>query len=562
MTRKKENPAAVHTDTSRWRGFEWFHKGRRYGPTVIDRYVFVEILYPFAVTLVFWTSLFITIILKDVAGELLGKGISFHKILLYFVYLIGEKITETIPIACLFAGIMAAGRLSGDSEITAMRSAGISFPRIYSVFIFFGFLAMIVVGMMNLYLGPMNARAREDFEYWLKTYHSLTLVKPGKFMGGAKMDGLSRTGQDIYAENRDGDILKQVQIREWFNALDTNKSEVIRIKGVAVPIGDGFIKQIIHAESGELLSRIGPDGRIENFIRLHNGYVYEVNEEQNSYQMTEFRDGIMDYVIPAPVKQLGRLNVRPDNYTFFELFEFLERFEKGGNRIDVCALMPGCTPEGGAVSSKMTLGDESVKQDENDPNTLVLPGYSEMERMLVEMRMWLMQKGPKAGKPGGPTKEEAQQKLQMVLQFTLFLQDAEKTKLKFEVEIHKRLASPVASILFFFVAFPLGLVVKRSGKGMGFALALFIFFIYYLFLTIGLAQSYKGAFPPYAGPWLPDLTIAVIGIFIMISRTEGFSRFQKYLRPVTVRIDAMAERLEPLWKRILKLSGVKEGPRR
>jgi len=521
----------VHTDTSRWRRLEWFSANRRFGPTVLDRYIFREIISPFFVALLFFTALFITIVLKDTAGELLGKGIPLYRILIYFIYLVGEKITEAIPIASLFSGIMAAGRLSGDSEITAMRSAGISFPRIYSVFVFCGVLAMFLVSFMNLYLGPKNAHAREDFEEWLKTYHSLTLVKPGKFMGGAKMTGLAKTGQDIYAESRIGDVLHQVQIREWYNALDTGKSEVITVKGVTLPIGDGFIKQIIHAESGELLQRVAGDGKKESFIRLMNGYALEVAEKRDRYQVTTFfGDGFMDYVIPPPVKSVGRLNVRPDNYTFLELFEFLERFEKGGNKVDICAMTPNCKSDSG---SQMLGGGKKG----DDSNLLELPSYSEMEVQLKQIQMWIMTNNPKVGTPGGPTREEVDQQVQLMLQLAMFLKDAEKTKIKFQVEIHKRLATSVASILFFFVAFPLGLVVKRSGKGMGFTLALVIFFIYYLFLTMGLARAYKGGIPPALGAWLPDFVIAVIGVFIMISRTEGFSRVKRFFRPVTDRVD-------------------------
>ncbi|HNE25142.1 MAG TPA: LptF/LptG family permease, partial [Leptospiraceae bacterium] len=92
-------------------------------PRILDRYIFLEILAPFLVWLALLTTLFMSIVLKDIAGELFGKGISPFKISVYIFYLIAEKITQTIPVACLFSGILAAGRLSGDSEIVAMRSA-------------------------------------------------------------------------------------------------------------------------------------------------------------------------------------------------------------------------------------------------------------------------------------------------------------------------------------------------------------------------------------------------------------------------------------------------------
>ena len=111
----------------------------RLKPNILDVYIFKEILQPFFTWLFFWTTLFMSIVIKDVLGDLVGKGIDLTRVASYLYYLLAEKITQTVPIACLLSGILAAGRLSGDSEITAMRASGISFPRIYTVFLFFGF---------------------------------------------------------------------------------------------------------------------------------------------------------------------------------------------------------------------------------------------------------------------------------------------------------------------------------------------------------------------------------------------------------------------------------------
>lgn len=520
---------------------------------IIERYVFREILQPFFTALLFWTSLFVSMVLKDVIGDLFGKGIEWYKILLYLVYLIGEKVTQTVPMACLFAGILAAGRLSGDSEITAMRASGVSFPRIYSVFLFFGFLSMLVVGMINLYWGPISAREREDFEEWLKTYHSLTLAKPGKFLGSGSMDGVSDSGQDIYVREREGQQLRGVHIRIWNNEVKPipgQPQETIRVKNVNIPIGDGVITQIIQAEKGRILRRVNEDGTEETLLRLEDGYVIDTKKDQSKLTVTDFRDGFMDYVIPPPKKPLGRLNVRPDNYTFPELFSFLKRLRSGEHKIDLDAIAGG-----------------NVKIGEGQgTNVYELPTFEEMELLIQQNKIWLVQNAPLAGKPGGPTQLEVQKRIQVTLQYDIFLKDAEKTERRFEVEIHKRLATPVACMLFFFVAFPLGLVVKRSGKGMSFALALFVFFVYYLVLSLGLSRAYSGGIPSWAGAWLPDIVIFGFGMYIMASRTEGFTPLKflsapfRYLRkklitPVADRISrtsfyrSLEDKFQPLFSK-------------
>lgn len=517
MTSGNNRSPAVHTDTSVWRRLQFIRAGRRYGPTVLDRYVFMEIVQPFFLSVLFWTSFFMVVILKDVVGELLGKNVEPGRIAVYLIVLLGEKLTQTIPISCLFAGILAAGRLSGDSEITAMRSAGISYPRIYSIFIFSGFLSTLLVISMDFYYGPMCSRAREDFEDWLRAYHSLTLVRPGRFLGRADMDGITKKGQDIYAENRLGNSLREVQIREWFNDVDLKSTETVVLKGVRIPIGNGFLTQVIHAESGELLSRSRSDGKEEKFIRFRKGFLIEVDDKESAYQVTSFFDGFMDYVIPPPVKPIGRLNVKPENYTYTELFEFLNKLETGGSEVNLDQMMEGQ----GAVAGGGGSG-----------NIIKLPGKTEMEKMVSQLQSEILLKCSSPGQPGGLTEEDCQLRVRTFLQLQVFLKDVDRTKRRFEVEVHKRVAGGVACMLFFFVAFPLGLVVRRSGKGMSFGLALIVCAGYYVVLLTSQTQALSGGLSPGAGAWLPDILVAVAGLYIMSTRTEGFSPFGFITRPL------------------------------
>lgn len=486
---------------------------RRFQPAVLDRYIFLEILQPFLTALLFWTSLFVAMVLKDVIGDLLGKGISLLDIGRFLVYLVGEKITLTIPMACLFAGILAAGRLSGDSEITAMRAAGISFPRIYSVFLFAGLLAALAVAAMNLYLGPMAATAREKFETWLKSYHSLSLARPGQFLGGGDIDGLQKGGQDIYALSRDGSVLQGIQIRFWDYKLDDQKSEIAQINGVPVRIGEATVTRVIQAEKGRLFTRLKDPNNLNNgtekFLRMEKGYMLETDSAFGKIEVTDFTDGYMDYVLPPPKSTFGKIDVRPENYTFTELFQFLSDL-KGGKM-------------------KMDFGEEGVSFSEEGKR---LPSPPEMKLMAQQMRAWVLMNFSKVGQPGGPTAEEMQQKIQMILMFEGFLGDVDRTQRRFEIEIQKRIAVPIASLLFFYVSFPLGLVVKRSGKGMSFALALFVFFFYYLLLTYGIGQANAGKLPAVAGAWMADVGVLILGLYIMATRTEGFTPFQFVTAPV------------------------------
>jgi lipopolysaccharide export system permease protein len=122
------------------------------------------------------------------------------------------------------------------------------------------------------------------------------------------------------------------------------------------------------------------------------------------------------------------------------------------------------------------------------------------------------------------------------------LTESKKTLTSFNVEIHKRIATPISCQIFFFLSFPLGLVVKRSGKGMSFTLAVVFLLIYYLFYIFGSGVSYKEGVPDWIGPWSANLVIATISLYIMITRTDA-----KFPAPIQNFIDKVAITKENLF---------------
>lgn len=84
------------------------------------------------------------------------------------------------------------------------------------------------------------------------------------------------------------------------------------------------------------------------------------------------------------------------------------------------------------------------------------------------------------------------------------------------IELHKRLALPLACIALALVGLPLGISSRKSGKGSGYVTAVFLaFFCYYLaFISlIGLAQ--QRTLPPEIAVWLPNAVFLVAGVILL-----------------------------------------------
>ncbi|WP_000651425.1 LptF/LptG family permease [Leptospira interrogans] len=501
---------------------------------ILDRYILREIFSPFLVSLAFFTMVYMVLALQKMIGLFVGKGVDPFRLLDYFGYLLANTLPMTIPMACLMSGIMAAGRLSGDSEITAIRSAGVSFPRIYINFLAFGFVMALLVGYLNFYLSPENTRKMNEFNKWILAYNPLLAITPGQFSGDKTQDLFEKRARTMYTEGMNSNTgeLKGVQIREWEIFLEGN--EYFHIGGKMIPMGGSRIIQIINAAKGNLVEKLGPDGEYEKSIRLKDGWILEWSDDRKTFSITDFRNGEMDYNIPkGKEKKTLELNVKPETFSMPVLFQIRNNIESEG-----LEKIPGLE----------TLQEMGVQ----------IKGLIGLKQMVEQMKIELAM----GAANGTLTPDQMTQQYSVLTQLMALMQQGKKVLTDFNVEIHRRIAIPISCLIFFFISFPLGLVVKRSGKGMSFTLAVVFLMIYFTFFTLGSTISYNDKIPDWIGPWSANILIALLSINIMIKRTDMDlpKPIQKILDKISDLKSKLTDRLESsnIWGKIKKI--IKRGP--
>lgn len=105
--------------------------------SLLDRYIFKELMIPFSVSLGALCFIVFTKEMLRLVELLVSKGVGIFAVLNIVAHLMPSFLVLTLPIACLVSTITAFGRLSYDKELVAMRAAGISLLRIaFPVFIF------------------------------------------------------------------------------------------------------------------------------------------------------------------------------------------------------------------------------------------------------------------------------------------------------------------------------------------------------------------------------------------------------------------------------------------
>jgi hypothetical protein len=104
---------------------------------------------------------------------------------------------------------------------------------------------------------------------------------------------------------------------------------------------------------------------------------------------------------------------------------------------------------------------------------------------------------------------------------------------KFDVEYHKKIAIPVACLVFVVIGSSLGVRTRRSGYGFAIGVSLLIFTVYYIFLIGGEDLSDRLFVPPWVAMWGPNILFTVLGVILFrrtLNEQTGFLRRRRLQR--------------------------------
>jgi lipopolysaccharide export system permease protein len=195
---------------------------------ILDRYISQQVL---TTTLFAVGVLSLVLVLGNVFKQLLdllvNHDVPIEFILTFIAYIIPFSLTFTIPWGFLTAVLLVFGRLSADNELIALRSNGISVPRVCVPVFILSILCVAICFWINVDVAP---RAQEQMKAAL--YHIATSNPIAMFGSDQIIDQFP--GKLIYVEKKNGTELQDIIM------YDLNER--------------GQPMMVVHARSGELIT--------------------------------------------------------------------------------------------------------------------------------------------------------------------------------------------------------------------------------------------------------------------------------------------------------------------
>jgi lipopolysaccharide export system permease protein len=194
--------------------------------TLLDRYIFKSVLITCAGAAGLLSFLFILVnALRDLLGYILAGQIALATVAKLLLLLIPATMPFVLAPGVLTGVLLTLGRLSSDSEITAMRTAGLSLPRIARPIFFLAVLGVVASFYANFEAMPYGrVQYEQELANALHT-KALSLIVPKTFVRDFP-------NTILYAGDKQGDLLHDI----WVWKLDKDRRVGI----------------FVHAQSGQV----------------------------------------------------------------------------------------------------------------------------------------------------------------------------------------------------------------------------------------------------------------------------------------------------------------------
>ncbi len=442
--------------------------------------------------------------------ELVGKGLSWAVIAELLIYVSASLIPMALILGVLLASIMTFGNLGEHSELSAMKSSGISLTRIMSPLFSIVLALSISAFLFSNYVIPKTnmkfftllldiRQARPEFD-----------IKEGQFYNG--LEGYSLK---IGRRSKESRMLYDLMIYD----------HTAKIGNVSVTLADsGYM--VMTKDKRNLL------------LTLYNGYGYseQLDENLRIKKTKPFRRdkfGMQQFLFTLPSNELNRTNEEQfkDNYkrkNMGELSVYVVEFKKA---------MLG-KPQ--RVTNDLIQNQYFKLADKKDTLTPLTPHQEKLTTIRVDVRQLYDSLSPadksKAIEYAVGLARTAQS---MIKTSAEVLKSDESWMYRYQIEWHRKLTLSFACLIFFLIGAPLGAIIRKGGLGTPVVVSTMLFIFYYIISLAGEKYARAGIMPVWLGMWGSTLILMTVGIYLTNKSTRDSSilsvetytlLFRKFLR--------------------------------
>ena len=458
----------------------------------VDRFLLKSFIGPLVLTFFIVLIILILQFLWMYVDELAGKGLDF-KILSELLYHFALTFVPTaLPLGILLASLMTFGNMGEFSELSALKSSGISLQRIMMpLIVLIGIIAIVSFFFSNNVLPYSTDKAR-TLLWDIRRKKPDINIQAGTFYNGVPDFSIKITTKDPVTNRLDNLIIYDHRQRRG---------------NYSVILADSGYMHLTKDETGLVMT-------------LYNGHGYTELEEKNVSINARKYPARIDYfkeqsiVIPLSGFDLQRseeglfkssaamLNISQLTFTIDSLNnKYKDRLNsrfRDFKNVKFYAVRNVKPYNPSLLSQQDTIG----KSRKFDVKSLYDSLNVTEKRSVVAKAI-----------------ENLKEEISILAEKNDSQHNEIKAIRRYEVEWNKKLTLSFACLVFFFIGAPLGAIIRKGGLGTPAVISIFFFVVYYVISITGqklVEEDVVGTFP---GMWAASYILLPIGIFLTYKAT-------------------------------------------
>ena len=264
--------------------------------SILNRYLFVEMLPPFFINLAFFSFIFLMKQILDITDMIVNHKVGVVPVFLLLVYTMPYFLQYIIPMSTMMAVLMALLRMSSDNEIMALKAGGVSIYRLLTPVLIFSLSGTLITGYMTIFGVPSGAERFKTLLFDVATSNLNISLKERTF----------------------NDNFKQIML--YVNKIDPQSGELHNV--LIEDSRKSAAGNTVVARRGRL---IGEPKEMVYHLRLYDGTISQMDMRDRSSHTINFETYDIRLDLKDAFSTPGIANQAPDEMTLPTLRAYLKR---------------------------------------------------------------------------------------------------------------------------------------------------------------------------------------------------------------------------------------------
>ena len=511
---------------------------------LIDRYILSKFLYNFFSSFVILMVIFIFQTVWLFIDDLAGKDLDIWIIGKFLFYLMPNLTEKVMPLTVLLSSILTFGSFAENYEFAAMKASGISLQKAMRSLIVF----TVLLGIFTFFFANTVIPASEQKIFNMR--RNIAKLKPAAVIIEGAFCDIEGTDMNIKVGRKYGDndqFLEDIIIHQKSKKTNVNTT-VIKAK----------TGELISSEESDIIQLVLNDGQYyeeslkkskekkKHPFNRSNFEVYTKNIDISSLSNKDLEKE--SDITTDKMKNIFRLSADIDSLKINNL-KRVKAFSKsiysrmGAFPIDKAdSLKEEKNIKKAFKNLKKIERPDTTKSEGKTKDTVIK--IKSLDSTKIEEKIKDTVKTIE-GIMAAVQKRKRKQLLinsKNALTNVLGTINAKKSEInkryefrnKHILSFHKKFALALSCIILFFVAAPLGAIIRKGGLGLPMVIAIILFLIYYFIGVFAENYAKKGEIHPIFGAWLSAIIMLPLSIFLTKKATadRGLTGFGTILNSI------------------------------